>query len=70
MKKSMIIVLFLFVFGTHNLRAETCVGENWTVLYSCGEGTVKSTLPENQVATYGAEFTPVSLTANYCTPPS
>ena len=68
--KKVWLLFFLCIFGTHNLMAETCVGENWTVSYSCGKGTVKSKLPENQVATYGSEFTPVLLNTNYCTPPS
>ena len=69
MKKVWLLFL-LCIFGTHNLMAETCIGENWTVSYSCGKGTVKNKLPENQVATYGSEFTPVLLNTDYCTPPS
>ena len=68
--KKVWLLFFLCIFGTHNLMAETCVGKNWTVSYSCGKGTVKNKLPENQVATYGSEFTPVLLNTEYCTPPS
>ena len=68
--KKVWLLFFLCIFGTHNLMAETCIGENWTVSYSCGKGTVKNKLPENQVATYGSEFTPVLLNTEYCTPPS
>ena len=68
--KKVWLLFFLCIFGTHNLMAETCIGKNWTVSYSCGKGTVKNKLPENQVATYGSEFTPVLLNTEYCTPPS
>ncbi len=56
--------------GLADARAETCVGENWNVSYSCGDGAQAGTLPDDQVATYGSEFTPVKLGTTHCTPPS
>lgn len=70
MKKRIAVVLSVLVLGTHNLMAETCVSENYTVSYSCGDGTATGTLPSNQVATFGSDFTPVLLNTNHCTPPS
>lgn len=38
--------------------------------YSCGDGAQVGALPDDQVATYGSEFTPVKLGKTHCTPPS
>lgn len=70
MKKYMFIIIGFVVMGLADARAETCVGENWNVSYSCGDGAQAGTLPDDQVATYGSEFTPVMLTTRHCTPPS
>jgi hypothetical protein len=70
MKKYMFVIIGFVVMGLADARAETCVGENWNVSYSCGDGAQAGTLPDDQVATYGSEFTPVMLTTRHCTPPS
>ena len=70
MKKYIFVIIGFAVMGLADARAETCVGENWNVSYSCGDGAQAGTLPDDQVATYGSEFTPVMLGTTHCTPPS
>lgn len=70
MKKYIFVIIGFVVMGLADARAETCVGENWNVSYSCGDGAQAGTLPDDQVATYGSEFTPVMLGTTHCTPPS
>ena len=70
MKKYIFVIIGFVVMGLADARAETCVGENWNVSYSCGDGAQVGTLPGDQVATYGSEFTPVMLGTTHCTPPS
>ena len=70
MKKYIFVIIGFVVMGLADARAETCVGENWNVSYSCGDGAQAGTLPDDQVATYGSEFTPVMLDTTHCTPPS
>ena len=70
MKKYVFVIIGFVVMGLADARAETCVGENWNVSYSCGDGAQAGTLPDDQVATYGSEFTPVKLGKTHCTPPS
>ena len=70
MKKYIFVIIGFVVMGLADARAETCVGENWNVSYSCGDGAQAGTLPDDQVATYGSEFTPVLLGTTHCTPPS
>ena len=70
MKKYIFVIIGFVVMGLADARAETCVGENWNVSYSCGDGARAGTLPDDQVATYGSEFTPIILTTTHCTPPS
>ncbi len=70
MKKYVFVIIGFVVMGLADARAETCVGENWNVSYSCGDGVQAGTLPDDQVATYGSEFTPVLLGKTHCTPPS
>lgn len=70
MKKYIFVIIGFVVMGLADARAETCVGENWNVSYSCGDGAQAGTLPDDQVVTYGSEFTPVKLTTTHCTPPS
>lgn len=70
MKKYVFVIIGFVVMGLADARAETCVGENWNVSYSCGDGAQAGTLPDDQVATYGSEFTPVMLGTTHCTPPS
>ena len=70
MKKYIFVIIGFVVMGLADARAETCVGENWNVSYSCGDGAQVGTLPDDQVATYGSEFTPVMLGTTHCTPPS
>lgn len=70
MKKYILVIIGFVVMGLADARAETCVGENWNVSYSCGDGARAGTLPDDQVVTYGSEFTPVMLTTTHCTPPS
>ena len=70
MKKYIFVIIGFAVMGLADARAETCVGENWNVSYSCGDGAQVGTLPDDQVATYGSEFTPVMLGKKHCTPPS
>ena len=70
MKKYIFVIIGFVVMGLADARAETCVGENWNVSYSCGDGAQVGTLPDDQVATYGSEFTPVKLGTTHCTPPS
>ena len=70
MKKYIFVIIGFVVMGLADARAETCVGENWNVSYSCGDGAQAGTLPDDQVATYGSEFTPVKLGTTHCTPPS
>ena len=70
MKKYIFVIIGFVVMGLADARAETCVGENWNVSYSCGDGAQAGALPDDQVATYGSEFTPVKLGKTYCTPPS
>lgn len=70
MKKYILVIIGFVVMGLADARAETCVGENWNVSYSCGDGAQAGRLPDDQVVTYGSEFTPVMLTTTHCTPPS
>ena len=70
MKKYIFVIIGSVVMGLADARAETCVGENWNVSYSCGDGVQAGALPDDQVATYGSEFTPVMLGTMHCTPPS
>ena len=70
MKKYIFVIIGFVVMLLADARAETCVGENWNVSYSCGDGAQAGTLPDDQVATYGSEFTPVKLGTTHCTPPS
>ena len=70
MKKYIFVIIGFVVMGLADARAETCVGENWNVSYSCGDGAQAGALPDDQVATYGSEFTPVMLGKTHCTPPS
>lgn len=70
MKKYIFVIIGFVVMGLADARAETCVGENWNVSYSCGDGAQAGTLPDDQVATYGSKFTPVKLGTTHCTPPS
>ena len=70
MKKYIFVIIGFVVMGLADAWAETCVGENWNVSYSCGDGAQVGTLPDDQVATYGSEFTPVMLGKKHCTPPS
>lgn len=70
MKKYIFVIIGFVVMGLADARAETCVGENWNVSYSCGDGVQAGALPDDQVATYGSEFTPVKLGTTHCTPPS
>ena len=70
MKKYIFVIIGFVVMGLADARAETCVGENWNVSYSCGDGAQAGALPDDQVATYGSEFTPVMLGTTHCTPPS
>lgn len=70
MKKYVFVIIGFVVMVLADARAETCVGENWNVSYSCGDGVPAGALPDDQVATYGSEFTPVMLGTTHCTPPS
>ncbi len=70
MKKYIFVIIGFVVMELTDARAETCVGENWNVSYSCGDGAQAGALPDDQVATYGSEFTPVMLGTTHCTPPS
>ena len=70
MKKYIFVIIGFVVMLLADARAETCVGENWNVSYSCGDGAQAGALPDDQVATYGSKFTPVKLGTTHCTPPS
>ena len=65
-----IILPIIMLCGVAN--ADTCVRSNFTVTYSCGDGTLADgqTLPAEQTVNYTSIFTPNTMTYDMCVPPA
>ncbi len=68
-RKRLIIYIVCALMHVHHAHASTCVKTTFNVTYSCGDGTVIGTLPDDTVAEYNRVFVSAALTSSMCAAP-